>query len=171
MGKKLVYGIYEDDALFLDAIYSLKDQGFDVKDAFVPFPLHGLDDALGVTYSRLPYVAFGCGAVGTLAALSMQIWMMGIDWPNDIGGKPHIPLPSFIPVTFELTVLFASLGIVAGFLISNKLWPGKEAELIDIRQTDDRFVMVINADTSEDSLNNLKKSLQQTGAVEIKEEN
>jgi len=170
MNTKEIYGIYDDDLVLLDAVKSIKKKGINIKEAYTPFPVHGLDNALGIKYSRLPYVAFGFGALGTLTAILMQYYMLVIDWPVNIGGKPHFALPSFIPITFELTVLFASFSIVGAFLASNGLYPGKKAKLIDPRQTSDRFVLVIDTPDIQDDIENIKNLLKNTGAIAIKEQ-
>ena len=170
MNTKEIYGIYDDDSVLLEAVKTLKKNGVNVKEAYTPFPVHGLDHALGIKYSRLPYVAFGFGALGTLTALLMQGYMLAWDWPVDIGGKPHFALPSFIPITFELTVLFASFSIVGAFLASNGLYPGKKAKLIDPRQTNDRFVLVMEVKNDLNEIENLKNLIKNTGAISIKEQ-
>lgn len=170
MKTKEIYGIYDDDHVLLDAVKTIRKKGIHIKEAFTPFPVHGLDTALGIKYSRLPYVAFGFGALGALTALFMQTYMLAIDWPVDIGGKPHFALPSFIPITFELTVLFASFSIVGAFLASNGLYPGKKAKLIDPRQTNDRFVLVIETPNHPEDIENIKNLLKNTGAITIKEQ-
>lgn len=170
MNTKEIYGIYDDDHVLLDAVKTIRKKGISIKEAYTPFPVHGLDSALGIKYSRLPYVAFGFGALGTLTALLMQGYMLAYDWPVNIGGKPHFALPSFIPITFELTVLFASFSIVGAFLASNGLYPGKKAKLIDPRQTNDRFVLVIDTPNNQEDIENMKSLLKNTGAIIIKEE-
>ncbi len=170
MNTKEIYGIYDDDLVLLDAVKTIKKKGVKIKEAFTPFPVHGLDNALGIKYSRLPYVAFGFGALGTLTAIFMQYYIFVMDWPVNIGGKPHFALPSFVPITFELTVLFASFSIVGAFLASNGLYPGKNAKLIDPRQTSDRFVLVIDTPNNHDEIENIKSLLKNTGAITIREE-
>lgn len=166
---KEIYGIYENDLVLLDAVESIKSKGYKIKEAFTPFPVHGLDKALGIKYSRLPYVAFGFGTLGTLTAILLQTYILVLDWPVNIGGKPHFAFPSFIPITFELTVLFASFSIVGAFLASNGLYPGKKAKLIDPRQTSDRFVLVLETENNPETIEQLKSFLLNTGVVEIKE--
>jgi len=170
MKTKEIYGIYDDDSLLLSAIKDLKEKGYRVTNAYTPFPVHGLDDALEIKYSRLPYVAFGAGLTGTITAIFMQVYTMVIDWPVDIGGKPHFAWPSFVPITFELTVLFSALGMVAAFLYANGLYPGKQAKIIHPRQTDDHFVLVIEADNNESAIADVKGALQSSGAVSLQEE-
>jgi len=100
----------------------------------------------------------------------MQVYMLVIDWPVDIGGKPHFSWPSFVPISFELTVLFAALGMVAAFLMANGLYPGKTAKLIHPRQTDDHFVLVVEADNNDSSIAEVRGALQTSGAISLQEQ-
>ena len=165
-------GIYDDDDKVMDAVKKLRAQNIRVDDVFSPFPIHGLDHAMGLKESRLPTVAFLFGIVGLSCAIALQVFTMGIDWPINVGGKPFIPWPSFAPVSFELMVLFASLGMVGAYLYRCQLKPGVERELADIRQTDDRIVIAIKTNTNTDStLEAVRSVYQATGALEVREKN
>src|SRR6266704_4626863 len=109
--NNFLVGIYDDEDVLLDAVGKVKKSGVKIYECYTPFPVHGLDDAMGYNYSNLPIVGFLCGVTGTICALVMMIGMMGFDWPMDIGGRPFIPLPAFIPITFEVTVLFSAWGM------------------------------------------------------------
>lgn len=113
--KNFLIGIYEDEDILLDAIKTIRKNKIKIHEVFTPFPVHGIDDVLGYRRSKLPIAAFCFGALGCTFGLSMQSFMLGIDWPMIIGGKDFIPLPAFIPVTFECTILFASFGMVGVF--------------------------------------------------------
>ena len=106
--KKFVYGIFDDDQVVLNAIPALKSKGLKVKDVISPFPIHGLDEVLGLERSRISITCFLFGMTGCGLALLMTSYMNIFDWPMDIGGKPSFAfyknLPAFIPVTFESTV-------------------------------------------------------------------
>ena len=115
--KNFLVGIFDDEELVLDGVDKVRQSGVKIHEVFSPFPVHGLDERLGYKRTRLPIAAFMFGMTGTALALLMQIWMLGFDWPMIIGGKNFSSLPPFIPVTFELTVLLASLGMVGTFLI------------------------------------------------------
>lgn len=168
--KKLVYGIFNDDEVVLNAIGSLRKKGLKVKDVISPFPIHGLDNELGLDRTRISICAFLYGMTGMSLALLM-IWYMNIfDWPMDIGGKPSYAfyknLPAFIPVTFESTVLCAAHGMVITFLLRSKLLPGVEPNVIHPRMADDHFVMAIQIkDDSE--IANVEAQLKSAGAVEF----
>ena len=168
MSKKYLVGVYSDDEVLLSAVRNIKNRGIQIFEVYTPFPIHGIDDLLGIKRSRLPIAAFCFGALGTFTAVSMQSYMLGFDWPMDIGGKPNYAFPSFIPITFELTVLIASLGMVAVYLMVNKLFPGQSVSLAHERQTDDRFVVVVEAAGNEND-NLIKQAFTDTGAIEVNE--
>ena len=100
-GVKFVIGIYDDEDILLDAISSVRGKGVNIHEVYSPFPVHGIEDRLGYKRSRLSIAAFCFGFLGTCLALTMMIGMMTIDWPMIIGGKDFLPLPVFIPVTFD----------------------------------------------------------------------
>lgn len=169
MNKKFVLGIYNDEDVLLNAIENVRAAGTKIHDVFSPYPIHGIDDVLGIKRSRLPIVAFFGGITGMSFALWMQIWMLGFDWPMIIGGKPHIALPSFIPVTFELTVLFSAFSMVIAFFIVQRLKPSFRVNVFDKRSTDDKFVMAIEVKEGVTDLSALNKLLRSNGAVEVNE--
>jgi len=169
MNKKFVLGIYDDEDVLLHAIENIRAAGTKIHDVFSPYPIHGIDDVLGIKRSRLPIVAFFGGLTGMSFALWMQIWMLGFDWPMIIGGKPHIALPSFIPVTFELTVLFSAFSMVIAFFIVQRLKPSLRVNVFDKRSTDDKFVMAIEIKEGVTDMSALNKLLRTTGAVEVNE--
>ena len=119
--KHFVLGIYDDEDVLLSAISKVRESGVKIQEVYSPFPVHGIDDALGYKRTRLPIAAFLFGLLGTSLALTMQIWMLGFDWPMVIGGKDFVSIPPFVPVTFELTVLLSALGMVGTFMIVSDL--------------------------------------------------
>lgn len=167
MNKKFVLGIYDDEDVLLTAIENVRAAGTKIYEVFSPYPVHGIDDVLGIKRSRLPIAAFFFGLFGCSFALWMQIWMLGFDWPMIIGGKPHIALPSFIPVTFELTVLCAAHGMVITFFIVTKLKPSTKVPVFDKRSTDDKFVMAIEVNEGVTDLAALNNLLRTNGAIEV----
>ncbi|GHA73149.1 DUF3341 domain-containing protein [Pontibacter akesuensis] len=169
MNKKFVLGIYDDEDVLLTAIENMRAAGTKIYEVFSPYPVHGIDDVLGIKRSRLPIVAFLGGLTGMSFALWMQIWMLGFDWPMIIGGKPHIALPSFIPVTFELTVLFAAFSMVITFFIVTNIRPSLRVNVFDKRSTDDKFVMAIEVKEGVTDMSALNNLLRSTGAIEVNE--
>jgi hypothetical protein len=166
--KNFILGIYEDEDVLKSAVSSVRESGIKIHEVYTPYPIHGLEEVLGYKRSRLPVAAFLFGILGTSLALLMQIYMLGIDWPMIIGGKDHIPLPAFIPVTFELTVLLSAFGMVAVFLISSNLKPWGEPRTFDLRSTDDKHVIAIDlANNASLELERIKDALKESGASEI----
>ena len=170
-GSDFLVGIYDDEDVLLKGIKGVREKGVKIHEVYSPFPVHGIEDALGYRRSRLSIVAFLFGLLGTSLALTMQVGMMTIDWPMIIGGKDYFPLPSFIPVTFELTVLLAALGMVGTFMVISDLKPWGKPKLFDIRITDDKHVMAI--DLSKNSLDekSINEILKSNGASEINKKN
>ena len=170
--KKFLVGIFDDEDAVLSGIRKVRESGVKIHDVFSPFPVHGIDDALGLKRTRLPIAAFIFGMTGTSLALIMQIWMLGYDWPMIIGGKNFASLPPFIPVTFEMTVLLSALGMVATFIIVSDMKPYKWPRTFDLRSTDDKHVMAIdlalNGGKSKDEISRIIKS---AGASEVNEKN
>ena len=141
--------------------------GVNIEEVYSPFPVHGLDEALGYKRSRLPVAAFLFGLLGTILALTMQLYMLAIDWPMIIGGKDFAAIPDFIPVTFELTVLISAFGMVTCFLVVSNLKPYGKPRIFDLRSTDDMHVMALNLDSNPVPVEELRKVLRDNGAVEV----
>ncbi len=157
------------DAL-LAACRRVRDAGYTKTDAYTPFPVHGIDEALGIKPTALPWIALGGGLTGTITAISMQIWMNGINYPYIISGKPYISLPAFIPVTFELTILLASFGAFFGMLILNKLPRFSNPLFTNSRfdgATDDKFFLYIAADDPRFKADGVKRLLTDAGGGAI----
>ncbi len=169
--KNFVLAIFEDEDVLIDAVKQVRNDGVKIKEVYTPFPIHGLDTALGYKMSRLPIAAFLFGMTGTILALTMMYYMMGFDWPMNIGGKNFVALPPFIPVTFEVTVLLSALGMVATFLIVSDLKPYKIPRMFDIRSTDDKFVMAIDLSENTKNKEEINQILQNSGASEVNEKN
>jgi len=164
---KYILGHFEDPDDLMHGIDKLQENSVSIYDVYTPMPIHGIEDKLGIERSRLGVVAFCFGLTGTIAAISMITYMLVIDWPMNIGGKPYFALPDFIPIMFELTVLFAAFGMVGTYFFVNHLAPGRAPRVMDLRATNDRFVIAIDAksNTSHDQIDNI---LKEAGAVEIK---
>lgn len=162
-----IVGVYEDEDVLLKAITKVREGGVKIHEVYSPFPVHGIEDVLGYRRSRLSIVAFMFGLLGTCLALTMQLGMMTIDWPMIIGGKDYAPIPSFIPVTFELTVLLASFGMVGTFMIISNLKPWGKPKLFDKRITDDKHVMAIDLGKNKMEEAAISKLLQSSGASEV----
>lgn len=143
MSRTLFAASFEREADILAATGELRRRGYTISDAYVPFPVHGLDEAMGLPPSRMGWACFLFGAPALVAALSFQGWVAAVDWPINIGGKPFFFWQAFVPVGFEFTVLCAGLGTVATLLLSQGLLPGRGRAIPDMGATDDRFVLVL----------------------------
>lgn len=166
MNKSYFTAYYTDDDDLLKGIGQLREKGVEIIDVMTPFPVHGLDKAIGLRRSRLSRVAFWGGTVGALIGFFFQAWVFTIDYPLNFGGKPYLSVPSFMPVTFEMAVLFAAYSIVFAYLIYFKLGPGAKPIIHDERSTDDRFLLVVKAGEPGES-ENIKKALSEAGAEGI----
>ena len=165
--KHFVVGVFDDEDVVLSAITKVRQSGIRIHEVYSPFPIHGIDTALGYKKTRLPIAAFLFGFAGFSLALLMQIWMLGYDWPMIIGGKDFWSIPPFIPVTFELTVLLSALGMVATFMVVSDLKPYKKPRLFDHRITDDKHIMAIDLSANAKDRDQITALLKDTGALEV----
>ena len=167
--ENFLVGIFDDEDVLLHAVENIRDKGVKIKEVYSPFPVHGLDEVLGYTRSRLPIAAFLFGLTGTSLALFTQVWMLGYDWPMIIGGKNFHNIPPFIPVTFEFTVLLSAFGMVGTFLIVSDMKPYKWPRQYDLRSTDDKHVMAIDLGANKVSKEEIRRILKENGASEVNE--
>jgi Protein of unknown function (DUF3341) len=160
--------VFDDEVPLLQAVRKLRDNNEIIKDVLSPFPVHGLDEALAIRRSRIPVVGFIFGALGAILAFGFQAWVFTVSYPLIIGGKPFFSAPTFIPITFECTVLFAGLSMVAALLIRSGLKPEIIFTPVDERITDDRFVILVEAQDENESLQRVRTLLSGIQTVEIR---
>ncbi len=158
--KKFLVGVYNDEDVLLDAVPQLRNNGVKIYDVFTPFPIHGLDTALGLRESKLHIAGFFYGITGTSIAFGFMTWANTFDWRVNFGGKPFWAVPAYIPISFELTVLMASAGMVASFMYLCRLAPGIKKHLFHEGQTDDKMAVVVEVDDKTDvaKISSLMKS-------------
>ena len=170
MSINTIYGIFDDETALLSSVKEIRSNNIEIEEVFSPFPIHGLDKALGLKETRMGITAFIYGCLGLSLGALMIYYIMIVDWPQNIGGKPNLTfyhnIPSFVPVLFECTVLFSAHLMSITFLIRCGLFPGGTSDSPDKRTTDDKFLMVINVDGDTSSV---KEILTKTGATEINE--
>jgi hypothetical protein len=139
---------FDDVDSVVVAARKVRDAGFRLWDVHSPFPIHGIDDAMGIRPTILPWLVLAGGVAGLVGGLLLQVWTMGIDYPYFVSGKPFVSLPAFIPVIFETTIAGAAFTAVFGMLLLNKL-PLHYNPLLKNerfrRVTNDRFFIVIDA--------------------------
>ncbi len=167
--KTVTFGIFENSDKFLETVGKIHSSGANIIDCYSPFPIHGIEKAMGLKRSLLPVGAFICGCIGFSLAATMMLYMMHFDWPIIIGNKPTVGV-SYVPVLFESTVLLTAFGIAILFFIRNKMLHGKlPSERVDMRQTDDRMVVAIATDGENVNKAEINNWLYSGGAVEVKE--
>jgi hypothetical protein len=164
--KRYVVGCFDDEQVLFPAVKRVRNAGYKIHDVYTPFAVHGLDHALGMRETSLHTAGFIYGLIGTTTAVSGMGWVFTKDWPMNIGGKPNFALPAFIPIIFELTVLFSAVGMVMTFCYLCQLAPFVKKHHFHPRATDDLFVMVIEC-TSNTNVEDLKGFLQNAGAIEV----
>ncbi|MDW3650362.1 MAG: DUF3341 domain-containing protein [Bacteroidia bacterium] len=168
MKKDFLLGKYWNPDALLEGLAALQKKGQLIYDVYTPFPVHGIEPYLGIKRTRLSVASFIYGCMGAMTALTMMGLIYGVLWPMNIGGKPSLAYPDAVPITFELTVLFAAHGMVLTFFIVGRYWPGKKAVLMDDRQTDDVFVVAIDKKKLDDEAA-VRQIFADTGAYEITE--
>ena len=170
--KNTYYALYNDDDILLSAVKKIRESKIDIEEVYTPFPVHGLDKVMGLKPTRIAIAALLYGCIGITVATLMMYYIMIVDWPQNIGGKPSFSylenMPAFVPIMFEMTVFHAAHLMVITFYLRSRMWPLKKAENPDPRTTDDHFLIELSSDKTEASL---KKFLKQTGAVEINKPN
>jgi len=153
----------------LRAVRKARHETFRVYDVFTPFPVHGLDEAMGVRHTRLPKITLIAGLTGLCCALLLQFYTNVLDWPLNVGGKPDNTTLAFIPISFELTVLFAGLTTVGAFFLRTKLYPGKQAWLVTPGVTNDVLALVLRMPSDAESDQRARALLGECGAASVTE--
>ena len=141
--KKFIVSNFYDEAVLFPAVKKVRRAGYKIHDVYTPFPIHGLDKEMGLRDTSLHVAGFIYGITGTATALGFITWALSVDWPLNFGGKPFFSLPAWIPIIFELTVLFASIGMVLTFCWLCQMAPFVKKDHFNLRSTDDTFVMAV----------------------------
>jgi len=163
---------YENPAAVYHACESVRDAGYQAWDACTPFPVHGLDKAMGLKPSKLPWAVLSVGVTGSTLALFFQSWAMGNAYPFIVGGKPLFSLPAFVPIWYELTVLSSCVtAFLANWIINGLPQPYHPAFASKAfeRVTDDKFFIMIESSDPKFDLEGTRALLQKTGATLVEE--
>lgn len=164
--KKFIVGNFDDEEVLFPAVKQVRKAGYKIHDVYTPFAIHGLDKAMGLRDTSLHTAGFIYGITGTATAVGFITWALTVDWPLNFGGKPFFSLPAWIPITFELTVLFAAVGMVLTFCYLCQLAPFVKKDHFNLRSTDDTFVMVLEC-TDKTNENEAKGFLTSLGAKDV----
>lgn len=163
---------YENPAEIFHAAERVRDAGYSKWDCCTPFPVHGLDKAMGAPPSKLPWYVLLIGICGSLFAVAFELWSMGYDYPIIVQGKPLNSLPAYVPVWYEATVLSSCLTVFFGNWVLNRLpqyyHPAFSSKAF-ARATDDKFFILIEAADSRYDAEKTKALLKDTGASHIEE--
>jgi len=163
--KNIIFGLYDDEEILKSAVVKANEDHLQIMDVLTPFPVHGLDPLLGLKESRIHIGGFVYGLTGTLTAFLGMTWIHTRDWPQIFGGKPFWPILAFVPITFELTVLFASIGMVVTFYIINGQGPGVVNPILHPSITDDKFCIAFDTEGMGSSeVDKLRNFFNNTGA-------
>lgn len=162
-----VLALYDDPDKLLKAALHAREHGLAELDAYTPYAVHGLSEALGIKKSWVPYVTLVMGLGGAALGLTFMIWTSAFDWPINVGGKPLVSLPAFIPITFECGVLLGGTMTLAALLIACGL-PDLKKPILDRDLTNDRFGLWVPEIGPEWSESRILHILRPTGALDIR---
>ncbi|MGQ8337632.1 DUF3341 domain-containing protein [Sunxiuqinia sp. A32] len=154
-------GVFDNEFDLVKAFDKIKAKGTKIKEVYTPYPIHEILIGMGKK-TRITHAAFFYGLFGALTVLGGMYYAAVISWPLNFGGKPFNTFPSFIVVTIVATILIVTLFTLFTFSARAKIFPGKKAEIVDYRATDDKFVMVVDSDTKE-----IESILKENGATEV----
>ncbi|OFW41548.1 MAG: hypothetical protein A3J28_09170 [Acidobacteria bacterium RIFCSPLOWO2_12_FULL_60_22] len=169
MSRRLFVATFEREQDILGVAGAVRRHNWSILDVYSPYAVHGLDKRMGLPPSRLPWICFLLGLIGAGAKVGFQYWASWGDWPINVGGKPWDSLPAFVPLTFEIMVLFAGLSTVIALFIVSKLRPGKKAQLISPRVTNDQFALVFEHTGGNINVAEVHLLLRSYNAVDIEE--
>ena len=169
MSRRVLVGVFEHEEDILGMTRAARSSGMKIVDVYAPYAVHGMDRAMGLAPSRLSRVCLIAGATGAILKLWFEIWTAAVDWPVNVGGKPWNSLPAFVPITFEVMVLFAGLATVAAFFLVSRLIPGRKAKLVAHGVTNDRFALVVEQTDAAFDTRRVKQMMEGYNAVQVEE--
>lgn len=163
---------FDSPQRLIDAAHHVHGAGFVKVDAYTPFPIEELSEALGHHHSKVPLLVLGGGLTGLAAGVGLQYWVSAVAYPLNIGGKPYWSWPAFIPVAFETTVLFAAFAAVFGMLALNRL-PQPHHPVFNAPRfalaSRDRYFLCIEADDPQFDQTRTRELLLSLAATEVTE--
>ncbi|MGZ4830675.1 MAG: DUF3341 domain-containing protein [Candidatus Angelobacter sp.] len=169
MPKSFLVATFSDAETLMKAVRTVTEEDFRIYDVYAPYPIHGLDHAMGIRRTRLPWVTFLVGCCALTLAITFQFYTTVLDWPLNVGGKPDNSTLAFIPICFELTVLLSGLATVAALFLRARLYPGKKELLLAEGVTNDTFALVLRRRETAFDIHRAWKLLEESGADRVKE--
>lgn len=167
MKTKFLLGVFTDEHKMVHAAEDLKKRKIPIYDFFTPFPVHGLDELLEIKRTKLPYVTFVAGLIGLIFALSFQYWISVKVWPINIGGKADNAFAAYIPIAFEITVLFGAFISIFAFLFKSKLFPKIDRGVVLEGATQDKFVIALELNDASVDIKALEHDFKHHGAESV----
>lgn len=166
-GTPGIAGIWTDEHQLVEAARKTREAGIKKFEAISPFPLHGIDDAMGIPFSFIPWITFIFGLIGFAFGVWFTWWTSAVDWPILIGGKPMWSIPAFVPIMFECTILFAALSSVGALIIFGGM-PRVEPPVIDPALSSHKFALFVPQNAPGYEAGKVEQLFKQLGASEVK---
>jgi len=169
MSRRFLLGTFAEEQDILGVTRAARANGYKIVDVYAPYAVHGLDHAMGLAPSKLPRVCFALGLFGAAVKVWFEFWTTAVNWPVNVGGKPWNSLPAFVPVTFEVMVLFAGVSTVFAFLWVCGLYPGRKPNIIRTDVTDNRFVLVLEQSDAAFDINRVRRLFEAFNVLSVEE--
>lgn len=168
MNKKYLVGVFNDEHTLVGAFEKAIEKGVVIEEVYTPYPIHEI--LVGMkNKTRITYAAFFFGLFAVIMLIGGMYYAAVIDWPLQFGGKPFNTFPSFIVVTIVATILIITLLTLLTFSVRSKIYPGKKADIIDTRATDDKFIILLDQDKMGIEKPEVTQLFQSQGASEVYE--
>jgi hypothetical protein len=169
MPRSFLVATFSDAEHLVGAVRAARSKNFRIYDVYAPYPIHYLDEAMEIRRTRLPWITLFAGTFGLVSGLLLQFYTSVLDWPLNVGGKPDNSTLAFLPISFELTVLFGALATVAAFFLRTRLFPGKRERLVAGGVTNDAFALVLRKRDASFDAALAYSVLEESGAAAIEE--
>lgn len=169
MSSRQLSAIFAHERDLLAVVRELRANRLPIHDVFTPYPVHGIETALGLRDTRIGWVCAVFGLSGAALALLFQEWTSVVSWSLNVGGKPYDSWPAFVPVVFEVGVLCGGIASVLALFYLCGLYPGKEASQPSPRITDDRFAVIVDASVADFDMDRAREIIGKHGGLQITE--
>jgi hypothetical protein len=167
--RNVLVATFTDADALMSAVPAMRRENLRVHDVYAPYPIHGLDRAMGLRRTKLPWVTLLAGLLGLTFAVTFRFYTNVFDWPLNVGGKPDNSSLAFVPICFELTVLIGGLATVLALFVRAKLYPGRRERLVAGGVTNNTFALVLRKPNESFDTRRACKILEDCGAHEIEE--